>query len=72
MSKRKYQISTLADLRVAKEGYRYEAKLYEQSLFTGVNHFTSSFKEAAKNTLKDAAQRIIYLVVLNIMKNRTT
>lgn len=70
MSKRKYQLSTVGDLRVAKEGFRYEAKLREQSLLTGAKQFRSSVREAAKNTLKETTQKLIYLVILNILKNR--
>jgi len=70
MSDRKYQLSTVSDLRVAKEGFRYEAKLREQFLLTGVKQFRSSVREAARNTLKETAEKMIYLVILNIMKNR--
>jgi hypothetical protein len=69
MSHRKYHISTLTDLRVAKEGFRYEAKQREQFLMTGVTQFRSSVREAAKNTLKETAQRMVYLVVLNLLKS---
>lgn len=70
MSDRKFQLNTLSDMRVAKEGYRYEAKLREQLLRTGAEQFGSTLREAAKNTLKDATQRVIYLVVLNLLKKR--
>lgn len=70
MSDRKFQLTTLSDLRVAKEGYRYEAKLRKQLLLSGVDQFRDTVREAAKNTLKDATQRVVYLLVLNIMKKR--
>lgn len=70
MSERTFKISSVADLRVAKERYRYEAKLQEQHLMTGVKQFKSSVKEAAKNTFREAVQKLIYLTLLNIMKNR--
>ena len=70
MSRRKYEISTLSDLRVAKEGFRYEAKLREQFLLTGVDQFTSSFKDAVKSTLRETAQKMVTLVILNILKNK--
>ncbi len=70
MSERKFQLNTLGDLRVAKEGYRYEAKLREQLLLTGIDQFRSTVREAARNTLKEATQRVVYLVVLNFLKKK--
>lgn len=53
---RHIKIKSMRDIQLAKEIYRYEAKVYNQAFLSGVSRFKSSFKSSMENTLRIAFQ----------------
>lgn len=68
--KNKIKIHSRHDLVVAKEVLRYEVKLREQALSTGISSFGTSLKEAAKSTLKDITTKLIMVGLVKLLTKR--
>jgi len=70
-SKRKViKISNFHDLRVAKEGFRYEVKLREQALKLGVSQFKDNLRESAKKSAQHFTQKIVTVALTEFLKRR--
>lgn len=50
------RIRSMQDIKLAKEVYRYEAKMHHQSFNAGVSRLRNSFRDTLENTLRIALQ----------------
>ncbi|MBS0012274.1 MAG: hypothetical protein KFF49_12745 [Bacteroidales bacterium] len=51
------KIKSTRDIKLAREIYRYEAKIHKQSISSAIHHFRNQFRTALENTLRDAAAK---------------
>jgi len=50
------RIRTMQDIKLAKEVYRYEAKVHNQTVNAGVLRLRHSFRDTMESTLRAALQ----------------
>jgi hypothetical protein len=62
------KISSMRDLDLMRERYRYEVKLKEQSLKTEFTYFRNDLKSAARQTLNDIIEKMLINVALRLLK----
>lgn len=53
------RIRSMQDLQLAKEVYRYEAKVHNQAMAAGIYRLRSSFRDTMENTLRIAFQNAL-------------
>lgn len=57
MKDKKYiRIRSMQDIKLAKEVYRYEAKVHNQTVNAGVLRLRNSFRDTMENTFRIALQ----------------
>lgn len=60
MKNMKYiRIRSMQDIKLAKEIYRYEAKVHDQALSAGLLRLRSSFRDTMENTLRVAFENAL-------------
>jgi len=53
------RIRSMQDIKLAKEVYRYESKVHNQSVNAGVFRLRNSFRDTMENTLRIALQNAL-------------
>ncbi|MDF1571104.1 MAG: hypothetical protein P1P82_05750 [Bacteroidales bacterium] len=53
------RIRSMQDIKLAKEIYRYEAKVHNQALNAGLFRLRSSFRDTMENTLRVAFENAL-------------
>jgi hypothetical protein len=49
----------MQDIKLAKEVYRYEAKMHNQAMAAGIYRLRNSFRDTMENTLRIALQNAL-------------
>lgn len=62
------RIRSMQDLKIAREVYKYESKISNQSVSVEISRFRSNFRTALENTLRDAAQKAIIFGLQKLAK----
>ncbi|MGC9342671.1 MAG: hypothetical protein ACP5E3_08230 [Bacteroidales bacterium] len=62
------KISSMQDLKLMKERYRYEVKLNEQSFKTEFSYFRSDLRSAARQTLNNLIEKMLISLTLKLLK----
>jgi hypothetical protein len=62
------KISSMQDLKLMKERYRYEVKLTEQSINTEITHFRADLRSAARQTLNNLIEKTLVTLAIRLLK----
>lgn len=62
------KISSLNELKLLKERYRYEVKLKEQSLNTEFTYFRNDLRSAARQTVNNMIEKMLITLALRFLR----
>lgn len=68
IQRKNIKIKSLSDLKLAKEIYNYEVRLYEQSLTNGVKNFKGIVMTSVRNTVVLYGQKVLISSLYRLLK----
>ena len=67
---RNVKIKTVDDLKHAKEIFRYEARVNEQTLLSGFKHCGDLIRISAQTSMQYYGRKLMYHALIRLLKSR--